>query len=77
MTELDFKADDWFHIRGRGWVATFGNGEQLPERMNPKELYHRYVKIDGKEYWVTGVEMHMTLNYYRSQGFGLIIRGER
>lgn len=77
MTELDFVADEWFEIRGRGNVATFKNGEQLPPRMSARDLVNRYVRIDGKEYFVTGVETHATYHYSRSSPFGLLIRGKR
>jgi hypothetical protein len=77
MTELDFTADDWFYIRGRGHVASFANGEQLPKGMSARDLRNRYVIIDGKEYWVTGVETPATYTYSRIHPFALLIRGER
>lgn len=72
MTELDFVADSWFEIRGRGWVAAI-SGDPLPEGMNPGDLLHRYVRIDGHEYFVTGVER---AGYVRSY-FGLLVRGPK
>lgn len=72
MTELDFVADDWFQITGRGWVAAI-SGDPLPPKMRPADLLNRYVRIDGKEYYVTGVE---TQGFVRTR-FGLLIRGER
>ena len=74
MTELDFKADGWYKITGRGWAASVSNGdEQLPEGMMPTELLNRYVRIDGKEYYVIGVER---AGYSRRQ-FGLLVRGDK
>lgn len=75
MTELDFTADDWFKITGRGWVATFADATAagLPEKMHPRELLNRYVRIDGHEYWVTGVE----LQGYNRDKFGLCVRGDK
>lgn len=74
MTELDFVADAWYKVTGRGWVAAISNDpEQLPNKMDPNDLYHRYVRIDGKEYYVTGVE-RQGLSRLR---FGLLIRGEK
>jgi hypothetical protein len=75
ITELDFTADDWFEIAGRGHVATFSDATAagLPEKMHPRELLNRYVRIDGNEYYVTGVE----LQGYNRDKFGLCIRGPR
>lgn len=74
MTELDFVADSWFKIAGRGWVAAIENEpDQLPEYTTPRDLLSRYVRIDGKEYYVTGVE---TQGYSRRR-FGLLVRGEK
>jgi len=72
MTELDFTADGWFQIRGRGWVAAI-SGDPLPPRMKPGDLLNQYVLIDGKEYLVTGVETQG----YRRDRFGLLVRGEK
>lgn len=82
QSELDFTADEWFNITGRGWVAAFKNCHQLPEGMKtPAVLTNRYVRIDGKEYWVTGVEMFVigigAPSYNRNHSFGLLVRGER
>jgi len=79
MTELDFELDftadgGWFEIRGRGWVAAVSNrNDELPLEMKPADLLNRYVLIDGKEYFVTGVE---TQGYSR-RNFGLLIRGKK
>lgn len=67
-------ADDWFKITGRGWVAAIVNeSEQLPKNMDPSELLNRYVRIDGKEYYVTGVERQG----YSRRRFGLLVRGDK
>lgn len=71
LSELDFVADGWFEITGRGWVAAFSTADQLPKRMHPKELLGRYVRIDGKEYYVTGVELQGN----NRDKFGLCVRG--
>jgi len=72
MTELDFTADGWYNITGRGWVAAI-SGSPLPMHMKPAELAGRYVRIDGKEYYVTGVD----IQGYRTDRFGLLVRGEK
>lgn len=77
MTELDLTAENWFNIAGRGWVAAIENGYDLPKGMSAKELVNRYVKIDGLEYWVKAVETFTTSTYNSTQGFGLLIRGDK
>lgn len=53
---IELHADDWFEIKGRGKVATFGK-DSLPNDMwEPGEFLQTVVSIDGKEYLVTGVE---------------------
>lgn len=78
MTELH--ADNWYNITGRGWVAACS--KRPSEVKHPGEYLHRYVNIDGKEYYVTGVEtfaIYVGDNgiYPQSLGFGLIVRGEK
>lgn len=74
MTELDFVATDWYKITGRGWAAAIESGEtQLPKGMMPSELLGKHVRIDGKEYYVAGVERAG----YTRKFFGLLIRGDR
>ena len=74
---IELRADDWFQITGRGWVATFDNvferQEGLHPDFDPRELLGRQVKIDGKEYKVHGVE---TQGYIRHR-FGLLIGAYR
>ncbi len=78
MTELH--ADEWYNITGRGWVASCSS---RPEEVNhPGEYLNRYVNIDGKEYYITGVEtfaigLGRTGHYPHALGFGLLIRGQR
>jgi hypothetical protein len=72
MTELDFVADGWYQITGRGWAAYMSN-VTLPGSMKPGDLLSRYVRIDGKEYWVAGVETQG----YVTDRFALLIRGEK
>lgn len=72
MTELDFVADAWYVIVGRGHVAAI-SGDPLPPRMKPGDLYKRYVRIDGHEYLVTGVDMMGS----RRDQFGLLVRGPK
>src|SRR5688572_10614676 len=70
---VSLKAADWFQIRGRGWVASIDNsGDQLPTDVDLSDLLNADVIIDGKKYYVTGVERQ---GYSRRQ-FGLLIRGE-
>lgn len=71
-------AADWYYINGRGHVAAIP-GEQLPDSIeDPRtELLSRWVAIDGKDYFVIGVETFATLTYVRGQGFGLLVEGER
>lgn len=49
---MEFHAEDWYHITGRGWAATCKN----PDRINPRPLVGQEVLIDGTRYLIKGVE---------------------
>lgn len=64
----------WFEIRGRGNVAAIDNSmDQLPPSVELRDLLNQWVVIDGKKYYVVGVE---TQGYSR-RNFALCIRGPR
>lgn len=68
---VELTAADWFHIEGRGWVASI-----LPPHgvHDPSDLMGQQVLIDGTEYKVRGVEKHQIAldNRDYSLPFGLL-----
>lgn len=73
--ELDYNSVDWYHINGRGPVAsTFFNGTR--EHWTPEELVNKSITIDGKRYKVIGVDMYKhgigPSNPYRA-GIGICV----
>ena len=71
---IELNAAGWFKITGHGWVAFIDNSdEQLPHGVDPSNLLSQCVRIDGKEYYVTGVERQG----YSRKNFGLLVRGEK
>lgn len=71
---IELHAADWFQIAGRGWVAAIDNGnEQLPYFVDPSDLLSQHIRIDDKEYYVTGVERQG----YSRRKFGVLVRGEK
>jgi hypothetical protein len=59
---INFKADDWFRIKGRGWVAscTWPQGEKLSKLREAKGTPGE-VTIDGVPVTVTGIETFQPL----------------
>jgi hypothetical protein len=71
---IELTGAEWFEISGRGTVAAFRNDpDQLPQNIGPRDLYHKWVIIDDKDYYIIGVE---TQGYSR-KNFGLLIMGEK
>ena len=77
-----FKSQEWFKIRGRGWVCSIN----LEEDVYAKDMYLKEVIIDDKEYFVIGIES-FTKNrlvdpgkgylFGKGESIGLLIRGEK
>lgn len=73
-TKLNFKADDWYYIQGRGHVCV----TKMPETFT-NQLTGEYVNIDNQEYKVLGVETYAIANQtlYKGRLVGLLIEGEK
>lgn len=64
----EFTAQEWFTITGRGDVAAI---KGIPG-YKPEGLLHRYVKVDGIECYVRGVEM-FAIPDPTGRDFGLLV----
>jgi hypothetical protein len=64
-------AGDWFHLKGRGWVATFPGSPGF----DPRPLLGEQVAIDGTPYTVQGVETFAIFDV-TGKSFGLLV-GDR
>lgn len=53
-----FKVADWFHVKGRGWVATTHADKDQDRFMFEAELLGTAVWLDGVEYICKGVELN-------------------
>ena len=75
ISDLDLVADGWYKVTGRGWAAAIinENDSQLPPEIELRALLNKFVRVDGRERYVVGVE---TQGYSR-KNFGLLIRGEK
>lgn len=60
---FEFKASDWFHIKGRGYVCSceWPDGETLTSLEAAKNKGGRGVTIDGVPATILGVEMFRPL----------------
>lgn len=68
---LELTAEGWYTITGRGHVAGIINDPpQIPEDMDPSDLLNTKVFIDGRRYFVLGVERQG----YSRRNFGLLVR---
>jgi hypothetical protein len=69
MTSREFQAADWFTITGRGRVAAI---KGIPG-LNPGDLLNTEVLIDGKPYFIRGVET-FAIPDPTGRDFGLLVR---
>jgi hypothetical protein len=67
--EVELHAKDWFTITGRGRVASF----EGIEGFDPRLLLNTEVTIDGKPYFIRGVETFAILDA-TGRSFGLLVR---
>jgi hypothetical protein len=71
----DFTALEWLTISGRGRVAVIPPLPESDELRDPRALLGWRVRIDLKEYDVTGVETHSVPSGRPYRGaFGLLVR---
>lgn len=72
----EWRALDWFHLKGRGWVAVCSPSE--PTTLGQaRALRGRRVRIDGAEYAVLGVETFALGDEAPARQVGFHIEGER
>ena len=64
-----FKAEDWYDIKGRGRVASVLNDEEY-ER-DTRHLFGEVVSIDGQTYRVLGVESYAIQTIRKGMPIGL------
>ena len=77
-TEYDvreFKADDWWHIKGRGDVASVRNDEEYENGC--RHLIGEKVSIDGHVYTVKGVEAPCIQTIRKGVVIGLLVHEPR
>lgn len=78
---IKFSGGEWFKISGRGNVYSC----KVPEGgFSTAQVYEQTVEIDGKEYFVTGIETFAIFRkrtrdgwiYEKGESVGLLVRGE-
>lgn len=66
-----FKAQSWFHIKGRGHVVSVINDEDFEK--DSHHLLGEQVSIDGVIYTVKGVEAYCLQTVRKGASIGLLV----
>lgn len=72
----EFKALDWYHLKGRGDVACVLNDEDF-ENDGRHHMIDEKVLIDGHVYTVKGVETFAILHIRKGSSIGLLLAEPR
>jgi hypothetical protein len=72
---LNFRAKEWFELKGRGWVA-ITNAVRSHDRDNvTREIIDEGFTIDGKSYTLLGVERKLpNTRIEPGDGIGLLVK---
>lgn len=71
---IELQTTEWFKVTGRGWAASIDNTDnQLSTDVDLGDLLGQIVKINGKEYYINGVERAG----YSRKYFALLVRGDK